>query len=118
MPHDAPIHFRDKRDRERFGGAQRGNDKLLRVIADCQGPKRSDCHLGNGADIGVRFTPDVYLVFHVPGFLFFIGQSSTAAVTLSAGAFGWRSQFSHKESQELHRRRSAMQWYLPQQSPF
>jgi hypothetical protein len=45
----------------------------LLVIADCQSPKRSDSHLGNGADIGVRFTSDVYLVFHVPEFLFFIG---------------------------------------------
>jgi hypothetical protein len=48
------------------------------VIADCQGLKRGDCYLGNGADIGVRFTPDVYLVFHVPEFLFFIGYSAEA----------------------------------------
>jgi hypothetical protein len=44
------------------------------VIAYCQGLKRSSSHLGNGADIIARFTPDDYLVFHVSESLFLIDQ--------------------------------------------
>ena len=56
MSHYAPIHFSYERDRERLGGTQCGNDELLRVIADCQSLERSDRDLGDGADIGARFT--------------------------------------------------------------
>jgi hypothetical protein len=69
MPHDAPIHFGDKRDRERPGGTQCSNDELLRLIADRQRLERSGRNLGDGADIVARFTSDSYLVRHVSEFL-------------------------------------------------
>ena len=74
MSHYAPIHFSYKRDRERLGGTQCGDDELLRVIADCQSLERRDRDLGDGADIGARFIPDQYLVRHVSEFLFLTGQ--------------------------------------------
>jgi hypothetical protein len=69
MSHSAPVHFSYERDRERLGGTQCGNDELLRMIADCQSLERSDRDLGDGADIGARFTSDEYLVRHVSEFL-------------------------------------------------
>src|SRR4030042_5444950 len=58
MPHYAPIHFSYERDRECLGGARCGNDELLCVIADCQSLERCDRDLGDGANIGTRFTSD------------------------------------------------------------
>ena len=61
MPHYAPTHFSHERDREPRGGTQCGNDELLCLIADCQSLERSGRNLGDGADIGVRFTSDEYV---------------------------------------------------------
>lgn len=58
MSHYTPIHFSYKRDRERLGGTQCGDDKMLRLIADCQSLERSGRNLGDGADIVARFTSD------------------------------------------------------------
>ena len=69
MPHYAPIHFRDKRDRERLGGPQRSNDEWLRLIADRQRLERSGRNLGDGADIAARFISDSYLIRHESEFL-------------------------------------------------
>ncbi len=69
MSHYAPTHFSYERDRERLGGTQCGNDELLRLIADGQSLEGSGRYLGDGADIGARFTSDDYLVLHVSGFL-------------------------------------------------
>jgi hypothetical protein len=65
MSHYAPLHFSYKRDRERLGSTQCGNDELLRLIADGQRLERSGRNLGDGADIVTRFTSDEYLVRHV-----------------------------------------------------
>jgi hypothetical protein len=40
------------------GGTQRRDDELLRVMADLQGLKRRDGHLGYGPYIGVGFASD------------------------------------------------------------
>jgi hypothetical protein len=69
MPHDAPLYFRDEGKRECLGVPQRGNDELLRVSADGQLLERCGGNLGNGADIGARFTSDDDFGFHVSGFL-------------------------------------------------
>ena len=69
MSHYAPIHLGHERDGERLGGTQCDNDELLRLIADGQSPERRDRDLGDGADIGARFTSDDYLVLHGYGFL-------------------------------------------------
>jgi hypothetical protein len=58
MSNFAPIHLSHERDRQGFGGAERGNDELLRVIADRQSAECSDCDVGNGAGIGIGLTPD------------------------------------------------------------
>jgi hypothetical protein len=58
MSNYSPIHFCYERDRERLGSTQCGNDELLRMIADCQSLERSDRDLGDGAEIGARFTSD------------------------------------------------------------
>ena len=58
-----------ERDRERLGGAQGGDDELLRMPADGQSLERRGCDLGDGADIGARFTSDEYLVPHAAEFL-------------------------------------------------
>ena len=69
MPHYAPIRFSHERDREPLGGTQCGNDELLCLITDCQSLERSGSNLGDGADIGARFTSDEYLVRHVSEFI-------------------------------------------------
>ena len=58
MANYSPIHFCYERDRERLGSPQCCDDELLSVIADPQSLERSDRHLGDGADISVRFTSD------------------------------------------------------------
>jgi hypothetical protein len=54
----APIHFSYKRDCKRLGGTQRGNDELLRLVADGQGLERSSRNFGDGVDIVAGFTSD------------------------------------------------------------
>ena len=49
MAYHPAIHFGDKGNREDLGGAQRGDDELLRVIADLQGLKRGDGRLSTRA---------------------------------------------------------------------
>jgi len=68
MPDHTAVHFCDERYREGLGGAQRLDDELLRVVAYLQGLERRDGHLGNRADIVVRFVPDNDLGTH--GLLF------------------------------------------------
>lgn len=72
MSNYAPIHFSHKRNSQGFGGAERGNDKLLRVIADRQSTECSDCDVSNGTDIRIGLIPDSYPGSHA--FLLFIGQ--------------------------------------------
>jgi hypothetical protein len=64
MSNHAAIHFCDERYREDLGGAQRGDDELLSVIADLQGLECGDSHLGYCACIGVGFAPDCDLPIH------------------------------------------------------
>ncbi len=45
MPYHPAVHFRDQRYRKSFGGTQRLDDELLRVVADLQGLERCDSHL-------------------------------------------------------------------------
>jgi hypothetical protein len=65
MSHHAPIHFRCERDSESFGGAQCGNDELLRMTADCEGFERSGRYLADSADVGARFTSSRSGTIHV-----------------------------------------------------
>jgi hypothetical protein len=65
VSHYAPIHFRHEGDRERFAGAQGGDDELLRMITDGQRLECRGCHLGDGGDIGAGFKANTNLVFHV-----------------------------------------------------
>jgi len=60
MSNYAPIHLSHERNSQGFGGAERGNDELLRVIADRQSTECSDCDVSNGAGIGIGLTPDHY----------------------------------------------------------
>ena len=58
MPDDTAIQFGNQRYRERFRGAQRFDNKLLRVMADCQGAESSYGHHGYRVQIVVRFISD------------------------------------------------------------
>jgi hypothetical protein len=58
MSNYAPLHLRHERNSQGIGGAERGNDELLRVIADRQSAEGSDCDVSNGTDIGIGLTPD------------------------------------------------------------
>lgn len=58
MPDHTAVQFCDERHRECPGGAQCGDDELLRVIADLQGIKRGDRYFGDRVHVGVGFAAD------------------------------------------------------------
>ena len=60
MPNHAPIQLSHELNSQSVGGAERGNDELLRVIADWQRTECRDCDISNGTDIGIGLTPDHY----------------------------------------------------------
>ena len=64
MPHYLPIHFCDQGHRKSFGGPQRLDNRLLRMVADLQGLECCDGHLSDGGNIGMRFVPDNVLWIH------------------------------------------------------
>ena len=67
MSNHTAIHFCDERYREGLGDAQCRYDKLLCVIADLQGLKCGDSHIGYHAHIGIGVASDYDLQIH--GFL-------------------------------------------------
>jgi hypothetical protein len=58
MPHYLSIHFSDQGHGKSFGGPQRLDYELLRVIADFQSLERCDGHVSDGGSIVMRLLPD------------------------------------------------------------
>ena len=74
MPYHTAMDLGDERYREGMGGAQRLDDKLLRLIADLHGLEGCNRHFGYCADIGVGLGPDCDFWFHTFGSLLINGQ--------------------------------------------
>ena len=93
MTYYVAIQLCNERYREGLGGAERVDDELLSVIADIQGPKRGDCHLGYRAHIGVGFAPDNDLRIHVLR----VPPSCNPTLDFSRGALRcWRERLLNK----------------------